>query len=240
MVGKSIPATKTGHVCAAALGILLCAIARATTAAGGDSPDALLPGAALHGYFCGARSGASLSVPWTTNFDEICRCPQESTHVCLDGGAVQPASPTAYAGGKAGVFAAQYLPVVGPAPGRTVPRDGSLSDLLARLHYAFGSDVGLSSNRARQQESEVLLKNSNAFVRAKIRVPLGTKCRGFVYVDVGAVDSALRWQGLVGIRGGHGVDVLGGWRHVTYHFNTGSGFDSLDFDGPFLGATLTW
>ena len=177
---------------------------------------------------------------WTTNFDEICRCPEESTHVCLDGGAVQPASPTAYARGQAGVFAAQYRPVVGSAPGLTVPRDASLSDLLARLHYAFGSDVGLSSDRARQEESEVLLKNSNAFVRAKIRVTLGRECRGFVYVDVGAADSALRWQGLVGIRGGHGVDVLGGWRHVTYHFNAGSGFDSLDFDGPFLGATLTW
>ena len=178
---------------------------------------------------------------WTTNFDEICRCPEESPHVCLDGGAVQPASPTAYAGGKAGVFAAQYRPVVGSAPGLTAPRDASLSDLRARRHYAFGSDVGLASDHARQEsESEVLLKNSNAIVRAKIQVTLGRGCRGFVYVDMGAADSAFRWQGLVGIRGGHGVDVLGGWRHVTYHFNAGSGFDSLDFDGPFLGATLTW
>lgn len=213
MVRKSTPATKTGHVSAAALGILLCAIAHPTTAAGGDSPDALFRGAAPHGYFCGARSGASLSTRWTNNFDEICRCPEESTHICLDGEAVQPASPTAYAGGQ---------------------------DLLTRLHYVFGSDVGLSSDRARQEQSEVLLKNSNAFVRAKIPVTLGREWRGFVYVDVGAADSALRWQGLVGIRGGHGVDVLGGWRHVTYHFNAGSGFDSLDFDGPFLGATLTW
>lgn len=126
---------------------------------------------------------------------------------------MQPASPTAYAGGQ---------------------------DLLTRLRYAFGSDVGLSSDRARQEESKVLLKNSNAFVRAKIQVTLGREWRGFVYVDLGAADSRLRWQGLVGIRGGHGVDVLGGWRHVTYYFNAGSGFDSLDFDGPFLGATLTW
>ena len=38
--------------------------------------------------------------------------------------------------------------------------------------------------------------------------------------------------------GAHGLDLLGGWRRVTYHFSPGRGLDSLDFDGPFLGATL--
>jgi hypothetical protein len=56
---------------------------------------------------------------------------------------------------------------------------------------------------------------------------------------MGAADSALKWQGLAGIRS-HGLDVLCGWRHVTYHFSPGRGLDSLDFDGPFLGATLVW
>lgn len=239
MVRKSAPATKTGHVSAAALGILLCAIAHTTTAAGCDSP-AIFPGAALDGYFCEARSGASLSTRPRNNFDEIYRCTEESTHICIDGGAGQPASPTAYVRERARVLAAQYRPGVASAPGFSSPRDASLSDLLTRLHYAFGSSVGPSSDRARQEESEVLLKNSDAVVRAKVRVTLGKEWRGFVYADVGAADSALRWQGLVGIRGGHGVDVLGGWRHVTYHFNAGSGLDSLEFDGPFLGATLTW
>jgi len=118
--------------------------------------------------------------------------------------------------------------------------DAPQSAILARLHYAFGSDLGLSSDRATQGESEVLLRNSDAFVRAKVRLTLGKKWRGFVYVDMGAADSALKWQGAAGIRGGHGVDLLGGWRHVTYHFTPGMGFDSLDFNGPFLGATVTW
>lgn len=112
--------------------------------------------------------------------------------------------------------------------------------ILARLHYAFGSDLRLSSDRASQGGSEVLLKNSDAFVRAKVRLTLGQKWLGFAYADMGAADSSLRWQGMAGIRGANGVDVLGGWRHVTYHFLPGMGFDSLDFNGPFLGATLTW
>jgi hypothetical protein len=61
-----------------------------------------------------------------------------------------------------------------------------------------------------------------------------------VYADMGARDSALKWQGLAGIRGGHGVDLLGGWRHITYRFSPGTGFDLLDFSGPYLGATLAW
>ena len=111
---------------------------------------------------------------------------------------------------------------------------------LARLNNAFGGDLGLSSDRAKQSDSEVLLRNSDAFVRAKVRLTLGRKWHGYVYADMGAADSALRWQGMAGISGGHGIDLLGGWRHVTYHFSPGMGFDSLDFNGPFLGATLTW
>jgi hypothetical protein len=112
--------------------------------------------------------------------------------------------------------------------------------VLTRLHYTFGSDLGLSSDRANQSDSEVLVRNSDAFVRAKVRLTLGRKWHGFVYADMGAADSALRWQGMAGISGGHGVALLGGWRHVTYHFSPGMGLDSLDFNGPFLGATLTW
>jgi hypothetical protein len=234
---KSTPAGKTRRLSAAVLGMLLCASTHTTTAAG-DSADALSPGAQLYGYFREARGGAPLPPQRTANFDEIYRRSERPAHNCLDGGAVLPATATACVRGQPRVLAAQYRPVAGSTHG--APLDASLSDLLTRLHYAFGSDLGLSSDRVRQDESEVLLKNSDAFVRAKIPVTLGREWRGFVYADVGAADSALRWQGLAGIRGSHGVDVLGGWRHVTYHFNPGRGFDSLDFDGPFLGATLTW
>lgn len=130
--------------------------------------------------------------------------------------------------------------IAGPTPDLSAAVDASVSDPRARLHDAFASDPGLAGDRARQAEREVLVRNSDALVRAQVRLALGKERRGFLYADIGAVDSALKWQGLAGIPCGHGVDLLGGWRRVTYHFSPGQGFDSLDFNGPFLGATLAW
>jgi hypothetical protein len=122
----------------------------------------------------------------------------------------------------------------------SAPVDVSLSDLLARLHYACGSGSGLSSDGPRQVERQALVRNSDALVGATVRRPLREQWLVFVYADLGAADSALRWQGLAGIHAGMGVDLLGGWRHVTYRFSPGAGFDSMEFNGPFIGATLAW
>ena len=200
---NSTPATHTGRMSAAALGMLLCVSAHTTAATGADSAAALPAEDQPYGYFREARGSAPAPAQRTVNFNETPRAQDGLMHTAFDGEALQ----------------------------RTI---------LARLHYAFGRDLGLSSSRANQGESEVLLRNSDAFVRAKVRLTLGRKWLGFAYADMGATDSSLRWQGMAGIRGSNGVDVLGGWRHVTYHFLPGMGFDSLDFNGPFLGATLTW
>lgn len=128
----------------------------------------------------------------------------------------------------------------GSAPGLGARVDAHPSEVVARLHYAFARDLGLSSDRARQDEDELVLRNSDAFLQAKVRLTLSKEWRGFVYADIGAADSALRWQSLAGIHAGLGVDLLGGWRHVTYHFSPGRGLDSLEFNGPFLGAALAW
>jgi hypothetical protein len=202
LTSKSTPAAKT-VMSAVALGMLLCASAHATPAAGADSADTLPAGAALYGYFREARSSASVPAQRTVNFNEIRRPTDDPAHVSFDGEAVRAV-------------------------------------VLTRLHYAFGSNPGLSRDRASQGEAEVLPKNSDAVVRAKVRLILGKKWLGFVYADMGAAESALRWQALAGMRGGHGVDLLAGWRRVTYHFSPGMGFDSLDFNGPFLGARLAW
>jgi hypothetical protein len=103
-----------------------------------------------------------------------------------------------------------------------------------------GSDSRLPDPPPRQDEVVVLLSNSDAFVRANMHLTLSTSWRGFVYADIGATDSQLRWQGLAGVHPGRGVDLLGGWRHVTYRFSPGKGFDSLEFNGPYLGASLAW
>jgi hypothetical protein len=142
--------------------------------------------------------------------------------------------------GGASVPAQQTDRFAAAARGLGARVDASPSELLARLHYAFASDLGLSSDHTRQNGGELVLRNSDAFVQAKVRLPLNRDWHGFVYADIGAADSQLRWQGLAGIHAWLGVDLLGGWRHVTYHFSPGRGFDSLEFNGPFLGAALAW
>jgi hypothetical protein len=135
------------------------------------------------------------------------------------------ASPTTRVRVSLPVAAAQYRSLAG-TPGSDPRLDESLSHFLARL--------------PERRDLVVLLRNSDALVRATVRMNLGREWLGFVYADMGATDSAVRWQGLAGIHGGRGLDVLGGWRRVTYRFSPGAGLDSLDFDGPFLGATFAW
>jgi hypothetical protein len=157
-----------------------------------------------------------------------------------DFGYASPAAVPIYGDLHEARLAALARNAVGPTSALSAPLDASLAELSVRLHYAFRSERGLSSDRILQAEREVLLRNSDAFVRAKVRVDVGKRWRGFVYGDIGAADSALKWQGLAGIRDGHGLELLGGWRHVTYRFSPGMGLDSLDFAGPFLGAALAW
>ena len=202
-----------GRRCATALAVLLCAIANTARVAAADSVDALPGQAPLSGYFRNAPDGASAPAHRIATFGDIHHRTDVPAHV---------------------FFGTDAAHVLGAAV------DASRPDLLARLHHAFGSHLELSSDRAREAEREILLRNTDALVRAKLGLTLGKGWPGFLYADMGATESALRWQGLAGIHGGHGVDLLGGWRRITYHFSPGRGFDSLDFNGPFLGATLTW
>jgi hypothetical protein len=197
----------------AALGLLVCAIGNTAPGAGADSAATLPDQASVERYFRGFREAASEPAHRTAMLGDIHRRSDASAHVLFGADA---------------------------AHGLSASVDVSRSDLLARLHHTFGSDLELSSDRARRAEREVLLRNSDALVRAKLRLSLGKGWPGFLYADMGATDSALRWQGLAGIHGSHGVDLVGGWRRITYHFSPGRGFDSLDFNGPFLGATLAW
>jgi len=125
------------------------------------------------------------------------------------------------------------------SPGVSSLLGSPLPDLRPSFRYAFGSDPLLASDRARETQREVFLRNSDPLLRAKLRVTQDREWL-FVYADMGAVDSPLRWQGMVGIRVGKDVRLLGGWRRITYYFSPGREFDSLDFDGPFIGAQRTW
>jgi hypothetical protein len=225
---------------AAAIGILLCASTPIAAAAAVDSEDALAAGVPRYGYLRDPHGGDSVPAQRIVNLAQI-RDRTDDTHASFYGEAPGlTASAPACLPVQVPPLATQYPSVAGSTLGLSAPVDGTTSDLLTRLHYAFGGGIGLSGDRARQGEREVLLSNSDALLRGSIRLTPGKGWSVFMYADVGAADSVLKWQGLAGIRRSNGLDLLGGWRHVTYHFSPGRGFDSLDFDGPFLGATFAW
>jgi hypothetical protein len=170
----------------------------------------------------------------------LCASAHIASAVAADSGYALPGDAPLYGYLREARLAAPARSVGGAGNGWSAALDAAQSELKARLCDVFGSEAGLANERTLQAEREVLLRNSDAFVRTKLRLTAVNDWRGFVYADMGAADSALKWQGLAGIRDGHGLELLGGWRHVTYHFSPGMGLDSLDFAGPFLGATLAW
>ena len=223
-------------VFATALGMLLCRGAYATPAADAASAVALAD-APLYGYFAEARGADFLLTQRTVDWDETRDRAHDPAYVSRGGEATLSkglASSIVRVPAHVGAPAPRYYPV-GAAPRFSAPLEASLSEPLARLDCVCLSDLQVSSDQARRNEREVLLRSSDASVRAKLRVTLGKEWL-FVYGDMGPAGSALRYQGLVGIRLGHGANLLGGWRRVTYYYSP----NSLDFEGPFLSAQRSW
>jgi len=208
---RAASGTKTGHWSVAVVGMLLGA-STLSPAAGADYADASSSGTLLYAYFR-EPEGEARSAPRPYNLD-------------------------VHLSGQLRALTAPHRP--GSAPSLAAPVDAPVSELLARLHSAFGRALVASGEAVLRTDRAVLFGNADAFVRTKMPLALGEQQRAFVYADMGATDSALKWQGLAGIHAREDVDLVGGWRHVTYHFSPGNGVDSLDFNGPFLGATLAW
>ena len=59
------------------------------------------------------------------------------------------------------------------------------------------------------------------------------------YVDVGAGDSDLTWQGMVGLAYTmKSVDVTAAWRYLDYDMGSHSPIQSINFNGPALGVSF--
>ena len=220
---------------APALGMLLCRGALAAPAANADAAVARAE-APLYGYFGDARGGDLLLAQRAVDWNEARDLP-DSADVSPGGEATLSKGLTSSitrVRAQVDAPAPHYYPL-GAAPGFTAPLDAPLSDPVTRVDCVCLSDLQLSNDRARGNERELLLRNLDSSVRAKLRLTLGKEWL-FVYGDMGPAGSALRYQGLVGIRLGRGANLLGGWRRVTYYYSP----NSLDFEGPFLSAQRAW
>jgi hypothetical protein len=146
-------------------------------------------------------------------------------------------------GMRAMTLAGEWQVLDSPTAGIELFAGARLLDMTTQLRYSFSSDFGPFSGQARQGTHEATVENWDGLVGAKGRFSWGEQHKAFVfaYADAGTGDSRLTWQGLVAVgrRFGH-IDVGAGWRHVAYQFRSGIPIDRLNFDGPLVGANITW
>ncbi len=81
----------------------------------------------------------------------------------------------------------------------------------------------------------------DAIVGVKGHMSFGADRNWYVpyYLDVGAGESDLTWQGMAGL--GYSfdsIDVTGVWRYLDYDFGGSKPIKSIDFNGPALGVTF--
>ncbi len=140
-------------------------------------------------------------------------------------------------------LAGEYVLVDTPQHTLSALAGTRLLDLEQKLGYDLSADVGPLAGPGRSGEIEVHSTYWDAVVGLKGQFLSGAEGRWTLpyYVDVGTGESDLTWQafGGVGYRFGWGT-VLGGWRHVTYDFKSGSTVEGLDLDGPMLGVSFHW
>jgi hypothetical protein len=111
------------------------------------------------------------------------------------------------------------------------------------LDYAFSAPFGPFSGPMQSGGVGASADNVDAIVGVRSRTAFGSERAWFVeyYADVGAGDSDLTWQAFGGLGRSFGpVDVIAGYRHLSYEFGDEARIEDLSFDGPVIGASFNF
>jgi hypothetical protein len=140
-------------------------------------------------------------------------------------------------------LAGNYRAVSSPEMGVDIFAGARLIDLKQKLGWEFSADVGPFTGPGRQGSSQVKLDNWDGVVGAKGRLYFGANRQWFLpyYLDVGAGESHLTWQGIAGV--GYVFnwgELIATWRYLDYDFKSGKKIESLNFNGPALGVAFRW
>lgn len=114
-------------------------------------------------------------------------------------------------------------------------------DLEEGLQWRLNGDIASLPVVDRSGSASAKATQWDAIVGVKGRVNFGAERQWYVpyYLDVGAGESDLTWQGMTGL--GYSfdsIDVTGVWRYLDYDFGDSGPIKSLDFNGPALGVTF--
>jgi hypothetical protein len=113
-------------------------------------------------------------------------------------------------------------------------------DIEEQLHYTLNGDISSLPVIDRSGSGRSRQTHWDAITGLKGRVLLGDERRWYVpfRADVGAGESDLTWQAMLGVGYSFGsVDVLGVWRHLDYDLGDVTPIRSIEFDGPAIGVT---
>ena len=114
-------------------------------------------------------------------------------------------------------------------------------DLAQTLSWTLSADIPQLPSRTGTADANIA--NWDAVVGVKGRTMLGAERKWFIpyYLDVGTGQSKFTWQVNAGV--GYQFDwgsVLASWRYLDYDFKSGSKIESVNFNGPVIGASFRW
>jgi len=135
---------------------------------------------------------------------------------------------------------------------RALDQPGMTLDILAgaryldveqKVNWNVTGNFGSIPIPDRTGAAEAGLTNWDAIIGLKGRFAFGAQNAWFVpyYLDVGAGDSDLTWQGIAGL--GYvfrWCEVVAAWRYLYYDLPSDKAIKDMNFSGPAVGVTFRW
>lgn len=116
-------------------------------------------------------------------------------------------------------------------------------DMSQSLKWELSGSVASIPLPSRNGQKGIDARNWDGIVGLKGRAAFGENDRWFVpyYADIGTGESDLTWQAFGGL--GYAFswgEVVGVWRYIDYKFKSGNNVESLNTNGPAIGAVFHW
>ena len=112
-----------------------------------------------------------------------------------------------------------------------------------RLDWSISGDLGPIDPSGRSGSKQISSNLWDGIIGVKGRYAFGDDRRWGIpfYLDVGTGDTQLTWQAAVGLSYSYKWgDIIGMWRYLDWNNNSSKQIESLNFNGPMLGATFRW
>jgi hypothetical protein len=142
-----------------------------------------------------------------------------------------------------GTFAGSYRVVDGPGTTFDVLLGARVASFDQDLDWEFTGNFGPVTPPPLTGSRGASAEQWDGIIGARGRLTFGGDAKWLVpyHFDIGAGDSDLTWQAMVGLAYAFGWGDLGvAWRHLDYDLGSNGPIADLNFSGPALGAAFRW